>query len=386
MDSNYDRKIQEILKSEVYMPDKYEWAIKNAFTRNKSKSKYIKLIYKTIVATCCFFFAISGIVLATYAIYEKVWKTPTIVEQEEIEKEIEKIKEPITDEEKEKMISEEKIIIIGENILKTLGYEKMDFETIDIVKGYDLKSHYVLTAGVNNSKGIIIYLNTITGELEYFSDRSATLENIKCDYISEEKAKEIANDMYTKLNIINENDDYEIMYAKKQNIVSNGNVNDMWQISYAKRYNNIFDKDSAFTTVFTVADGKTIFYIIKGKNEYTFESNPVVISKDDAIKIASEKEKEFSSLEISEVNAKLSIEKMNIFIYALENNITNENGEYQVEDIPRNVWVVEIKHPKDTRPKNGDIDTVKMQYNKKYFVDATTGEIIGGEQAEFHNN
>ena len=74
---------------------------------------------------------------------------------------------------------------------------------------------------------------------------------------------------------------------------------------------------------------------------------------------------------------------MNIFIYALENNITNDNGEYQLDDISRNVWVVEIKHNKDSKPKDSELETVKQLYNKKYFIDATTGEIIGGEQSEF---
>lgn len=77
---------------------------------------------------------------------------------------------------------------------------------------------------------------------------------------------------------------------------------------------------------------------------------------------------------------------MNIFIYALENNITNENGEYQIDDISRNVWVVEIKHTKDNKPKDAELETVKKLYDKKYFIDATTGEIIGGEQAEYFNN
>ena len=29
---------------------------------------------------------------------------------------------------------------------------------------------------------------------------------------------------------------------------------------------------------------------------------------------------------------------------------------------------------------------VKKLYNKKYYIDATTGEIIGGEQSEYFNN
>ena len=110
------------------------------------------------------------------------------------------------------------------------------------------------------------------------------------------------------------------------------------------------------------------------------------VTKEEAIEIATNKEKEFSNLEISDTTADLSIEKMNIFIYCLENNIINENGEIKTDDITRNVWVVDVKHNKETKPKDAEIETVKKLYNKKYYIDATTGEIIGGEQSEYFNN
>lgn len=122
------------------------------------------------------------------------------------------------------------------------------------------------------------------------------------------------------------------------------------------------------------------------KNEDNYEKNPIVISKEEAIEIAKNKENEFSNIRISNVSAELSIEKMNIFIYCLENNVTNEKGELKTTDTTRNVWVVNIEHDKNTIPKDGNIETVKKFYNKKYFVDATTGEIIGGEESEFFND
>lgn len=128
-----------------------------------------------------------------------------------------------------------------------------------------------------------------------------------------------------------------------------------------------------------------IIYTITGKIDNNFEDNPIIISQEEAIEISKNKEKEFSDLEISNVSAELSIEKMNIFVYCLENNIANENGELKVDNISRNVWVVNIEHNKDSKPKDGNLETVKSQYNKKYYIDTTTGEIIGGEQSEFFN-
>ena len=50
------------------------------------------------------------------------------------------------------------------------------------------------------------------------------------------------------------------------------------------------------------------------------------------------------------------------------------------------MWVVNIEHNKDSKPKDAMLETVKNLYNKKYYIDATTGEIIGGEQSEFFYN
>ena len=208
-------------------------------------------------------------------------------------------------------------------------------------------------------------------------------KKIKCDDISEEEARKIAEEIYIKLNVISENDGYEIMTAEKINMASGNVVNDMWQVSYARKDGDFFDKDTRFTTCFYVQNGKPIYYIIKGKVENNIENNPIVLSKEEAIKIAVEKEKEFSNLEIIETTAENEIKKSNIFIYALENNITNENGEYKIEEVTRNVWVVQIKHIKENKPRSSELEIVKEMYDKKYYIDATTGEIIGGEQAEY---
>ena len=74
---------------------------------------------------------------------------------------------------------------------------------------------------------------------------------------------------------------------------------------------------------------------------------------------------------------------MNEFVYILENEKENDSGNVHVENIKRNVWVVYIEHKKDEHPRNTDVSTVRQEFNKKYYIDATTGEIIGGEEAEF---
>lgn len=353
--------------------------LKEENNKMQQKSKKIVNIAATVTITIGL---LVGTVYAGTVIYDKIWKEPIKISQEELDKEVEKIKEPITEEEKGEMLNDEKAIEMANEILQNLGYDKTTFKETNIVRGYDSKNHYILSTEADSLKGIVINLNALTGKFEYFCDNDVISKDMKCDDISEEVAKDIANNIYKKLNIIPQDDGYEIMSARRENIVSGNIINDMWQVSYAKKYNNTFDENTTFTTAFKIVDGKTMVYIIKGKSEENFESNPVVITKDEAIRIASKKESEFSTLQISDVSAELSIKKMNIFIYALESNITNDNGEYQIDDIVRNVWVVEIKHNKENKPRDAKLETVKQLYNKKYYIDCTTGEIIGGEQAE----
>lgn len=126
--------------------------------------------------------------------------------------------------------------------------------------------------------------------------------------------------------------------------------------------------------------------VIINKDE-NFQNNEIKISEDDAKSISIEKEKQLSQLEIIDIASELEIRKMNTYIFKLENNIDDANIDesneettiYKTENITRNVWIVRIKHNK---PENINFST-SLEYNKqmdkKYYIDATTGEIIGGE-------
>jgi len=379
--NNFDSKIKYILSKEIDKPLEYEQAIKKAFLNKGNEKKHI-MFYKMGLISCCFVMLGTVVLATSHIIYEKVWKEPIIKSkeeaQQELEQKVEKVKEKVKDEEKEQFITEKEAIEIANKILNTLGYENKFFENIELIRDYDFNIHYLLSTNSEVGNGILINLNPITGELEYFCDNDV-LKNIEgYDEISEEYAKEIANQMYKELCIISEGENvYEIIEVSKQS------EDNMWQVSYAQKYNDLIYEDSMFSTVFSVVNGKTLFYIIKGKTNKNFKSNEIILSENEAKDIAINKEKEFSNLDIDDINVKLSIEKMNLFIYYLENNINENNDEiYKIDDVARIVWVVEIKHNKHEKIRENNLQIVKEQYNKKYYIDATTGEIIGGEQAE----
>lgn len=373
--NDFDNEIKKIIKKEVNKPLQYEYAIKNTFLKRKNEISHT-VLYKIAAIAGCLVMGCTG-VMATSYIYEKIWKNPVAISQKDEEQ---KIKEDISNEEKIGFISEETAVEIANQILAKLGYESKEFTQVSLIRGYDSKysKHYLLKSG-----DILINLNPENGELEYLGDTSIINQNIICDDISEEKINKIATNIYNELDIFNDSDNYGIIESKRQKIVSGNNINDLWQVSFSKIYNGTYEKTNISTIAFAVVNDEIVIYTITGKNDNNFENNPIIITEEEAIEIAKNKEKEFSELEISNISTELSIEKMNIFIYCLENNLTNENGELRVNDISRNVWVVNIEHTKDIKPKDGMIETVKKLYNKKYYIDATTGEIIGGKQSEF---
>ena len=376
--NDFDNKIKKALKKEVEKPLSYEYAIKKVFSNKEEKTRKPIMLRLATMTSCLVM--VCTVVMATTYIIDKIWKEPVTISQEQEEK---IVKQEITEKEKSTFMGKDKAIEIANEIIGKLGYKDVKVSEAELKRGYDSEysSHYILRA--NN---ILININPENGKLEYFGDMSISNQNIECDEITEESVKEIATNIYDRLGIFDEDKNYEIVNSKKTNMVSGGYINNLYEVNFAKVFNKNYDDSSLSTICFAVCNGNVLISSITGVKNNNFENNPVIITQDKAIEIARDKEKEFSSLEITNINAELSIEKMNIFIYCLENNITNENGELRVEDISRNVWVVNIEHDKETKPKNSEIETVKELYNKKYYIDATTGEIIGGEQSEFFNN
>lgn len=373
--NDFENKIKKIMKKEIEHPLSYDYAIKNAFANNKKR----KFGFKLLAPMACLIMLCTGVMATSHIVYEKIWKNPVIINQKE---EVDNIKKEITKEEKSGYISEEKAKKIAEKIIKKLGYKNIKISNIELKRGYDSEysSHYIIKAN-----DILISINPKNGKLDYFGDNSINAKNIKCDEISKEKAKEIARKIYSDLEIFDNINDYEIVNTERVNVGFREHINDMWQVSFGKTFNVNYDKNNISTICFSICDDNIVVSSITGQRENNLENNPVIITKEQAIEIAKNKEKQFSNLEISNITANLSIEKMNTFVYCLENNITNENGELKIDDISRNVWIVNVQHNKKSRPKDGKIETVKKQYNKKYYIDTTTGEIIGGEQSEFFN-
>ena len=74
---------------------------------------------------------------------------------------------------------------------------------------------------------------------------------------------------------------------------------------------------------------------------------------------------------------------MNTLVYQLEYEIY-DTMDLQIEENIRNVWKVSIEHKnkKDFNIYSNPNQYMKENLNKEFYIDATTGEIIGGKFIE----
>lgn len=374
----YEKIISDIVNKEIKTPSSYQKIIQTTISDKNitTNNKFIKVL----ATSCIGIILTSSIVFAGYTIYEKIWKEPI---KYDINQEKPAV---ISEEEKENLISEDEIKLKGTKFLKDLGYDDKEIKKIDLNRSYsnESNSYYALyteneynQTNSNKNIGININFNAETGNFEYFINNEFDEIISNLEKISKEMAIDIAKN--TLNNIGYSINDYEI---KSCNNI-NGNE---WNIYFSRSYNGIYNRYDEFQITFGVINNHIVVRSINGLVNDKFENNEFIISEEEAKNIAQSKEKEFSNQPIIQITAEKSIEKMNTFIYCLENNIEDQFS-IKADDRIRNVWIIKIEHektPQNTDETLSDMEYVKRYMSKKYFIDATTGEIIGGEQAKFN--
>ena len=123
-----------------------------------------------------------------------------------------------------------------------------------------------------------------------------------------------------------------------------------------------------------------------------YDNNPTKITKEQALQIALEVDKKVENKEITETKEEEMIVNMNAQAYyrltdkekfykemSTVDYPTEERVYYQMEDKIRNAWVVVITYVDDWE----DVVTRYTRGQFSYFIDATTGEIIGGATRDY---
>ena len=375
-----DKYIEDIVNKKISEPEGFEKAIREALYSDKFNKKLRKRqIIRTISTACATVILTSSVAIGGFIVYEKVWKEPKQYTYEELKNTIADTE--VSEEEKKDLISEEQAKQTALEIAKNLGYENEVVESIELKQNkreeYEEK-YYEITAKDNNDT-IEIKINATDGQIMAFDNMNLLGREENQKQITTEEAIKIADEIYGKINLDEEN--YELDICREEERVFNGQIRKIWNIKYYKKYDDIINPYELLNFDIIISSNKVKVSSIYTDISGIYEDNPEVISKDEAIKIATNKEKELTNNEILSIKTEMGIRKLNNYFYELEeiNNVNQENNNSinQNEDIARNVWIVSIKH-KENISKN--IEEFFKNEDKEYYIDITTGEIIGGKR------
>ena len=338
---------------------------------NEEDIKMKKRNISKLVAT--FILAITvtgGLVYATGStIYEKVWKQP----------ETYKITQNLTEDEKSKCISEEQARKIGNKYLKKIGFNNQTIEQLSLLKEF-MKDDNIW---ILHSEKVTMEIDAENGKIK--SINIPTFEyKIPYNYgITRKQARKVAKELLEKYRPENDKGEYELISLKRNNEEDKQAY--IWYADFYKKYGDLINPAEKIS-IGWVPNINGLYSLNIESN--TFENNEQKISKEESIKIAIEKDKQIEKNKtIKKTKAKIRIKQMNENVYLRENfkedyeNRTlyfEKNGEdgytlkkdatiYKTEKRVRKVWCIVVYY---------DMDNIG---DYTYYIDSTTGEIIGGE-------
>lgn len=339
---------QEYLK-EIYQ--KYEKEkqkgeeseIKNLMSKKKRKMP----VWKVACIFCTVTITTFGIVYASMVNYQKkesVWQEPKVYNIVENNK--------ITEEETKQVITQQEAEEEARKVLAQIGYTDVIFTEVKLYKSESLGQ---ICWEMKTENRLTISIDAYDKKLWSFSDHNVDDSKITST-MDRTLATKVANELYRQLGY--QEGEYELTYLQKY---ATGAA---WYADFSKVYDGVQNPYQVVRISF-VPETKQIWHLVLFDEE--FENNEIKISKEQAEEIAKTKYTELSQVQsyltgnIEKVEAKVTIEEMNDFIYGIENPLPDGQA-YASQKVIRKVWRVEIN--------DGEI---------AFFVDSTTGEIIGGD-------
>ena len=340
--------------------------------------KKTKNIFRTIVTTVTGLMVSTGVVFAGLKVYEKIWREPEKVEVSYEITEEKKLENMSEEEAKEIAIDKLKQYEINSNIVESTSYAKSP--TSDVI---------IYSFTTEDNHGILI--NGQTGEWmsirKYDPEYIQTKENLK-KYMTEEQAKELAHKYYTQFGF--KDGEYEIVDIVSSNLEGrHSGPGYTMRVIYYKKYENVLNPYESIGVILNARNMEMSEFTIKN---IPFDNNELVITEQEAIDIVLKEDKQAETYKVANVKAQLMIVKMNADAYDRLKDKDNyyraiqsseDKNYYKVEDRVRKAWVVVL-----TYEDNFGNDTAKRytegQYS--YFVDCTTGEIIGVQMMDFTKN
>lgn len=369
-----NEEIKEKLKTKIAISQ-----IKNE--EEKAMNKKENFIFKNIGIAACVLMSLTGVVFAGSKVIENIWKTPEKVQissgdLEEITKITEESKQENMTEEKAKEIAINKLNEIGfnSNIVGTNHYK--EFDSNKIWYRFDTEDNYEIS------------IDGQTGEFFDIWNNNRNTQDTK-KYMTEEQAKELANKYYKLFGY--KEGEYEI--TDVQSVNNEGNDKGpgfRMTVTYNKKYGDVYNP---YEYISITLESKNMEMDMFRVDNIPFDNNEVVITENEAVNIALKEDEKIETNKVESTKAKLMVVKMNADAYnrindkdkyyeamQTHNYPIEERNYYNVDDRVRKAWVVVINYEDNY---NGDIAKRYTEGKYSYFVDATTGEIIGGHTLDY---
>ncbi len=381
-----DKYIEKIVSKKITEPENLEDMMLSAIHTEKGKRRIKRnRITRTIITSLTTIFITTGVGGAGYIAYEKIWKNPEYYTYQEIQNTLANV-DNVDD--IQKTITEEEAKDKATTIMNNLGYTNETIKSIILEKDINNNDEpfYNIMTSDNTDEGIIIKISANNGDILSFTNNNFINVETSENNINEDKVKEYSDKIMQNIGFTE--NEYQFTECTQQQIPYRNEMKNVWVAKYYKTYDGIYNPYEVLTSNFTVNNDKLEINRIYKTNDGIYDNNPTVITEDEAIQVAVNKEKELTEKEIENVSAEVGIRKMNKFIYKLENDIVTANDEFK-EDInlmlengqARKVWIIKVEHKRS----NENIDNLNSNQrlknaNKIYYIDITTAEILGGER------
>lgn len=370
---NLDEFLYKFKNYEHEIPDSFTNTIKNFSPKSKESRNLImkvNTIKKSIIIATSLLLGF-GVVFAATKTYENIWKQPETYE----------FSYEVTEKDKENAISEEEARKKAEEYLRKIGLE-------DEISGLGLMKSW-------RGNDVIWDIGFTKGTMQMdskgnFQSLNIPSYNYKIPYnygITREEARNTARELLAKYNPNNNNDEYELVSLKRN--MENDEASYIWYADFYKKYGDLYNNYEKISIGWVPTINGLYSLSIENSK---YEDNEQKVSKEEAIRIATEKDKQIETRHnIVSTDAELGIDKMNTEVVYREKNIEEyekgtinftleENGTskikddavfYKVDNRVRKVWEVTVYYDYYKYDKDFPERFV-------YYVDATTGEIIGG--------
>ena len=366
-----EKRLYHDLNLKMEIPEKCEEVIKEAFRKKKKHYSWRKIA----ITACASLIITAGVVYAGVRVAKTIWEEP--------EKVIGYVSEEnISQSEKSNLMSEKDARERAKDILNKFGYDEETIKTIKLEKS---TINYKISWKVETNNNILLEFDAKGNKGLAFFNYGILNKDIEKYHTTRNKVEKVARNLCEKFGY----DLSEYSFVEIDSNLTAENEAYLWYVKFNKEYDGLIDNYNGISLAF-VPDINEIYYFVVSEENY--ENNPVEITVEQAKTIAlKEEEKTGLKYNVKNTDAELNIVSMNGEAYARTNNYKQfceqrdtinypdeKNIEYRTNKRIRKAWKVSIEYDipekkmMDDSFNNHDLGYV-------YYVDATTGEIIGGE-------